>query len=89
MHVHECHEKPFDFEDSDMPPSAGIHLSGDSTKEQDSAIEHVLQCLICGEQLKTSSDLRNHLLSHDAVQSSTAKQGNANQARQTLDENVE
>lgn len=89
MHVHECHEKPFDFEDSDMPPSAGIHLSGDSTKEQDSTIEHVLQCLICGEQLKTSSDLRNHLLSHDAVQSSTAKQGNANQARQTLDENVE
>lgn len=89
MHVHECRDKPFDFEDNDMPPSAGIHLSGDSTKEQDSATEHVLQCLICGEQFKTSSDLRNHVLSHDAVQPSTAKQGNANQSRQTLDGNVE
>lgn len=79
MHVHECHNKPFEFGDGDIQPSAGINLCGDNTQEQDNGKEHVLQCLVCGKQFDTSSALRHHLLSHDAIRPSGAKQATASQ----------
>ena len=69
MHVHECRDKPFEFEDCSTPLNTSSDVSGDIPKGQGSVSGQRFLCSVCGEMFDSSSNLRGHLLSHDPPES--------------------
>lgn len=69
MHVHECREKPFEFEECATPPSTASTLTEDMTKDLENVTRQMLHCSVCEQMFHSSSDLGLHMLSHDVPDS--------------------